>query len=148
MIHKIIQKENGFVLLLVQLAKLSLNPDNKTFLLNNLNTAYENRNKAEKDVIKYSVWVMIATFIYVLLNTVTIENLSIMGLSLKDSTVIRLFFPAIILYYNILFMATEIYRLQNLLVHFTLQGILYPDVMKEQTDELFTPFHENDISSR
>lgn len=140
MIHNIIQKENGFVTLLVQLAKLSMNPDNRQFLQDNLHASYENRNKAENDLVKYSVWIMIATFIYVLLDTVTIENVSIMGLTMKDSTIIRLFFPVIILYYNILFMATEIYRMQNLFVHATIQGILHPDVMKGRTNELFMPF--------
>lgn len=140
MIDDLAKNDKEFYELLLNIGKLTLKEDTKEYLKLNLSSCYDNRKKAEEDVIKYSLKVLISMFIYLILINTTIENISIGLISIKDLWMVKIFFPIVILYYSLLMSSVDLFRIQNTILYYNIQAVLYPEIIMNNLSDLFIPF--------
>ena len=140
MIDDLLKSEKDFEELLTKIVRLTLKDDTKEYLKSNLTICYDNRKNAEQDIIKYSLKVIISLFIYLVLSSSTIDNISIDFLSIKDLSIIKTFFPIVILYYALLMSSVDLFKIQNTILYYKFQAVLYPDILLNNLSGLFIPF--------
>jgi hypothetical protein len=140
MIDDILRTDKDFKDITLKIGLLTLKDETKEYLKSNLSTFYENRKKAEEDVIKYSLKVLISLFIYLILMKTGIESISLGFVSIKDISMIKLFFPIVILYYALLMSSVDLFRVQNIILHHQIQAALYPDILLNNLQNIFIPF--------
>lgn len=140
MIDDILKDDKDFEELLTKIARLTLKDETKEYLKSNLTIFYDDRKSAEQDIIKYSLKVILSLFIFLVLNSSTIDNISIEFLSIKDLSLIKIFFPIVILYYSLLMSSVDLFRIQNTILYYKVQAVLYPDIILSNLSDLFIPF--------
>lgn len=141
MLDEIFKSEESYIEFLSNVGIFAISKDdNNKFLSGQLAIWNDNRKKAEGDVVKYSVRILIALFIFLLLLNTKADSINIGGLQVSDVSLIATYFPVVILYLTLLMLSADLYRVQSTLLHYSIQGLLFPDTIMKNIAALTVPY--------